>query len=83
MLHPCLYWVYARGGTRGDGSGKTAEYINPMSLLGSEGAKHFALPSRADIRRWYWLLGAGISAEHEPNQIQRGARHPTKEATGP
>ena len=27
--------VYARGGTHGDGSGKDAEYINPMSLLSS------------------------------------------------
>lgn len=31
----CLYWGVRQGGTRGDGSGKTAEYINPMSLLGS------------------------------------------------
>ena len=31
---PCLYWGVRQGGTRGDGSGKTAEYINPMSLLG-------------------------------------------------
>lgn len=33
---PCLYWGVRQGGTRGDGSGKTAEYINPMSLLGSK-----------------------------------------------
>ncbi len=32
----CLYWGIRQGGTRGDGSGKTAEYINPMSLLGSK-----------------------------------------------
>lgn len=32
----CLYWGVRQGGTRGDGSGKTAEYINPMSLLGSK-----------------------------------------------
>lgn len=33
---PCLYWGVRQGGTRGDGSGKTAKYINPMSLLGSK-----------------------------------------------
>lgn len=33
---PCLYWGVRQGGTRGDGSGKTAEYIDPMSLLGSK-----------------------------------------------
>ena len=33
---PCLYWGVRQGGTRGDGSGKAAEYINPMSLLGSK-----------------------------------------------
>lgn len=33
---PCLYWGVRQGGTRGDGSGKTAEYINPMGLLGSK-----------------------------------------------
>ena len=33
---PCLYWGVRQGGARGDGSGKTAEYINPMSLLGSK-----------------------------------------------
>jgi murein DD-endopeptidase MepM/ murein hydrolase activator NlpD len=33
---PCLYWGVRQGGTRGDGSGKEAEYINPMSLLGSK-----------------------------------------------
>ena len=33
---PCLYWGVRQGGTRGDGSGKTAEYINPMSLLESK-----------------------------------------------
>ena len=33
---PCLYWGVRQGGVRGDGSGKTAEYINPMSLLGSK-----------------------------------------------
>ena len=33
---PCLYWGVRQGGTRGDGSGKDAEYINPMSLLGSK-----------------------------------------------
>lgn len=32
----CLYWGVRQGGERGDGSGKTAEYINPMSLLGSK-----------------------------------------------
>ena len=32
----CLYWGVRQGGTRRDGSGKTAEYINPMSLLGSK-----------------------------------------------
>lgn len=32
----CLYWGVRQGGTRGDGSGKAAEYINPMSLLGSK-----------------------------------------------
>lgn len=32
----CLYWGVRQGGTRGDGSGKTAEYVNPMSLLGSK-----------------------------------------------
>ena len=32
----CLYWGVRQGGARGDGSGKTAEYINPMSLLGSK-----------------------------------------------
>ncbi len=32
----CLYWGVRQGGDRGDGSGKTAEYINPMSLLGSK-----------------------------------------------
>ena len=32
----CLYWGIRQGGARGDGSGKTAEYINPMSLLGSK-----------------------------------------------
>ena len=31
---PCLYWGVRQGGARGDGSGKEAEYINPMSLLG-------------------------------------------------
>lgn len=31
----CLYWGVRQGGARGDGSGKEAEYINPMSLLGS------------------------------------------------
>ena len=33
---PCLYWGVRQGGVRGDGSGKAAEYINPMSLLGSK-----------------------------------------------
>ena len=33
---PCLYWGVRQGGARGDGSGKTAEYINPMSMLGSK-----------------------------------------------
>ena len=33
---PCLYWGVRQGGIRGDGSGKEAEYINPMSLLGSK-----------------------------------------------
>lgn len=33
---PCLYWGVRQGGARRDGSGKTAEYINPMSLLGSK-----------------------------------------------
>ena len=33
---PCLYWGVRQGGARGDGSGKTAEYVNPMSLLGSK-----------------------------------------------
>ena len=33
---PCLYWGVRQGGARGDGSGKPAEYINPMSLLGSK-----------------------------------------------
>lgn len=33
---PCLYWGVRQGGARGDGSGKEAEYINPMSLLGSK-----------------------------------------------
>lgn len=33
---PCLYWGVRQGGARGDGSGKTAEYINPMSLLRSK-----------------------------------------------
>ena len=33
---PCLYWGVRQGGARGDGSGKTAEYINPMGLLGSK-----------------------------------------------
>ena len=33
---PCLYWGVRQGGARGDGSGKAAEYINPMSLLGSK-----------------------------------------------
>lgn len=32
----CLYWGVRQGGARGDGSGKNAEYINPMSLLGSK-----------------------------------------------
>ena len=32
----CLYWGVRQGGTRGDGSGKDAEYINPMSLLSSK-----------------------------------------------
>lgn len=32
----CLYWGVRQGGARGDGSGKTAEYINPMNLLGSK-----------------------------------------------
>ncbi len=32
----CLYWGVRQGGARGDGSGKTVEYINPMSLLGSK-----------------------------------------------
>lgn len=32
----CLYWGVRQGGARGDGSGKDAEYINPMSLLGSK-----------------------------------------------
>ena len=32
---PCLYWGVRQGGARGDGSGKDAEYINPMSLLSS------------------------------------------------
>lgn len=32
----CLYWGVRQGGVRGDGSGKAAEYINPMSLLGSK-----------------------------------------------
>lgn len=32
----CLYWGVRQGGARGDGSGKTAEYINPMGLLGSK-----------------------------------------------
>lgn len=32
----CLYWGVRQGGARGDGSGKAAEYINPMSLLGSK-----------------------------------------------
>lgn len=31
----CLYWGVRQGGTHGDGSGKDAEYINPMSLLSS------------------------------------------------
>lgn len=33
---PCLYWGVRQGGARGDGSGKDAEYINPMILLGSK-----------------------------------------------
>ncbi len=33
---PCLYWGVRQGGARGDGSGKDAEYINPLSLLGSK-----------------------------------------------
>ena len=33
---PCLYWGVRQAGARGNGSGKTAEYINPMSLLGSK-----------------------------------------------
>ena len=32
----CLYWGVRQGGTRGAGSGKDAEYINPMSLLSSK-----------------------------------------------
>lgn len=32
----CLYWGVRQGGARGDGSGKDAEYINPMSLLRSK-----------------------------------------------
>lgn len=32
----CLYWGVRQGGARGDGSGKDAEYINPVSLLGSK-----------------------------------------------
>ncbi len=32
----CLYWGVRQGGARGEGSGKDAEYINPMSLLGSK-----------------------------------------------
>lgn len=32
----CLYWSVRQGGARGDGSGKDAGYINPMSLLGSK-----------------------------------------------
>lgn len=32
----CLYWGVREGGARGNGSGKTAEYINPMGLLGSK-----------------------------------------------
>lgn len=32
----CLYWGVRQGGARGDGNGKDAEYINPMSLLGSK-----------------------------------------------
>ncbi len=33
---PCLYWGVRQAGARGNGSGKTAEYVNPMSLLGSK-----------------------------------------------
>ena len=33
---PCLYWGVRQGGARGDGSGREAEYVNPMSLLGSQ-----------------------------------------------
>ena len=32
----CLYWGVRQGGARGDGSGREAEYVNPMSLLGSQ-----------------------------------------------
>lgn len=32
----CLYWGVRQGGACGDGRGKDAEYINPMSLLGSK-----------------------------------------------
>ena len=30
----CLYWSVRRGGDRNNGSGKNAEYINPILLLG-------------------------------------------------
>ena len=33
---PCLHWGVRRGGDREDGSGKNAEYINPLTLLGRE-----------------------------------------------
>lgn len=54
----CLYWGVRRGGARGDGSGKDAEYINPMSLLGSK-EPSILLPCRVDIRRGYWLFRRG------------------------
>lgn len=67
---PCLYWGVRQGGARGDGSGKTAEYINPMSLLGSKEPSILLPVPGADIRRGYWILGTGTCAEHEPVQIQ-------------
>lgn len=32
---PCLHWGVRRGGDKENGSGKNAEYINPLSLLGN------------------------------------------------
>lgn len=33
---PCLHWGVRRGGDHNNGSGKNAEYINPLTLLGPQ-----------------------------------------------